>query len=253
MRLKTTVLIFCLLAAASAHAGNITLNADNEVEYHLREQKLVASGNAVAAKDGMTIKADKLIGFYAPATPNKISRIEALKDVELTTPETKAFGDSLVYSVDTDSAILKGAPARIKTPDADITAQGAITYYQSEQKAVAVDNVIAADAKGNKVYADLMTAWFVKDDDSKMTLDKIDIEKNLKIMAKDAEITAVKGTYFARTGKIKLFDDVVINQNGNILKGDMAESDLNTGISKILSGGKSGRVSGVFKEKKKKD
>ena len=252
MRLTPAVLMFCL-SAVSAQAGNITLNADNQVEYHQKEQKLVASGNAVAAKDDMTIKADKLIGFYTPSAPNKISRIEALKDVVLTTPETQAFGNSLIYSVDTDSAVLKGEPARIKTADADITAKGSITYYQSEQKAVAVDNVTAVDTKGNKVRADLMTAWFTKDADNKLTLDKIDIEKNLKITAQDADITAVKGTYFARTGKIKLFEDVVINQNGNILKGDTAEADLNTGISKILSGAKSSRVSGVFKEKKKKD
>lgn len=252
MRLRIAVLLLCL-SAVSAQAGNITLNADNQVEYYQKEQKLVASGNAVASKDNMTIKADKLIGFYAPASPNKISRIEALKNVELTTAETKAFGTSLIYSVDTDSAILKGAPARIKTPDADITADGGITYYQSEQKAIAVDNVLAIDTKGNKVRADMMTAWFVKDSNGKMVLDKIDIEKNLKITAEQAEITAVKGSYFARTGKIKLFEDITINQNGNILKGDTAETDLNTGISKILSGGKTGRVSGVFKEKKKKD
>ena len=65
-------------------------------------------------------------------------------------------------------------------------------------------------------------------------------------------MTALRGTYLAQAGKINLFDDVVINQNGNILKGSRAETDLNTGISKILSGSSSkGRVSGVFKEKKK--
>lgn len=252
MRFKITVLVLCLFSIG-AQAGDITLNADDKVEYHQKEQKLVAVGNAVAAKDDMTIKANTLTGFYTAKTPNKISRIEALKNVILTTPQAEAFGDTLIYSVKTDSAVLTGNPAHIKTPDADISANGNITYYQTEQKAIATDNVIATDAKGNKVYADLMTAWFVKDADNKMTLDKIDIEKNLKIVSQNAEVTAVKGTYFAKEGKIKLFDDVVITQNGNILKGSTAETDLNTGVSKILSGGKTGRVSGVFKEKKKKD
>ena len=96
-----------------------------------------------------------------------------------------------------------------------------------------------------------MTAYFTKDANDKMILNKIDIEQNVKITSQDTVVTALRGTYYAIDGKIKLFDDVVINQNGNILNGSTAETDLNSGISKILSGAKSGRVSGVFKEKKK--
>lgn len=253
MRFTISVLTLCLLASFSAHAGNITLDADNQVEYHQKEQKLVAEGNAVAAKDDMKIKADKLVGFYDPKIKNKITRIEASGNITLTTPQATASGNTLIYSVDADSAVLDGTPAHIKTPDADIAADGTITYYQSEQKAIALNNVIATDAKGNQVHADLMTAWFTKDSDGKLVLNKIDIEQNLKIISKEATVTALKGTYYALDGKIKLFDDVVISQNGNILKGDTAETNLNTGVSKILSGGKSGRVSGVFKEKSKKD
>lgn len=253
MRLPLTVLSLFLLLASPLMAGDITLDADDKVEYFSSEQKLVATGNAVASKDGLKIKASKLTGFYNPAVKNKISRIEAQGNVELSTPQAEAFGDSLIYSAETDTATLKGNPARIKTPDADITAKGAVTYYQTEQKAVASDGVVASDAKGNKIFADLMTAWFAKDASNKLVLDKIDIEQNLRIIGNDAEVTALRGTYYAQSGTIKLFDDVVISQNGNILKGDTAETNLNTGISKILSGGKSGRVSGVFKEKKKKD
>ena len=253
MRFKITVLTLCLLTSFSVNAGNITLDADNQVEYHQKEQKIVAKGNAIAVKDDMKIKADKLTGFYNSKTKNKITRIEALGNVILTTPQATASGNSLIYSVDTDSAVLNGGPALIKTQNAEISADGTITYYQSQQKAIALNNVIATDANGNKVHADLMTAWFTKDSDDKLVLDKIDIEQNLKIISNDATVTAVKGTYFALEGKIKLFDDVVISQNGNILKGDTAETNLNTGVSKILSGGKSGRVSGVFKEKNKKD
>lgn len=253
MRLALTFLTLFLLLASPLKAGNITLDADDKVEYYASEQKLVASGNAVATKDDMKIKAAKLTGFYDPAIKNKIARIEAAGNVELTSEQAQAFGDNLFYSVKTDSATLKGNPARIKIPDADISAKGSIIYYQTERKAVASDGVIASDNKGNKVFADLMTAWFTEDASNKLILDKIDIEQNLKIVGSDTEVTALRGTYYAQSGKIKLFDDVVISQNGNILKGDTAETDLNTGISKILSGGKSGRVSGVFKEKKKKD
>ncbi len=246
-----SLLAFCFLSITPASAGDITLNADKSVEYHQKEQKLVAEGNAVASKDDMIIKAERLIGWYAPKSKNKISRVEAHQNVRMSSSQAKAFGDKLVYDIKEDSAILTGSPARIKLPDADITALGSITYYQSKQKAIAQDNVVAIDNKGNKVYADLMTAWFKKDAADKMTLDKIDIEQNVKIVSKDATITALKGVYYASSGKIKLFDNIVINQNGNILKGSKAETNLNTGVSKILSGNAAERVSGIFKEKKK--
>ena len=251
MILRLVLAILFILDISVAAAGDITLNADNRVEYHQKEQKLVAVGNAVASKDDLSIKAQAIIGYCNPKIKNKISKVEANNDVHLVSSQAEAFGDSLIYDINQDSAVLKGSPARIKTPDADITAQGSITYYPSQQKAIAIDGVIATDAKGNKVFADLMTAYFTKDANDKMILNKIDIEQNVKITSQDTVVTALRGTYYAIDGKIKLFDDVVINQNGNILNGSTAETDLNSGISKILSGAKSGRVSGVFKEKKK--
>ena len=95
-----------------------------------------------------------------------------------------------------------------------------------------------------------MTAHFVKDKAEKLAVGKVDIAGNVKIVTKDGEITADSGTYFADDRLVKLFNNITINQKGNILKGDLAETNLNTGISKILSN-KKGRVSGVFKETKK--
>ena len=252
MLTRIIIVLLCLLASFPAAAGDITLDADNGVEYHQNEQKLVARGNARAAKDDMSIRAETLVGFYNPKVKNKLSRLEAYKKVVMKTSRADADGDSLVYDINEDTAVLKGSPAHIKLPDADITAKGCITYYQSKKQAVARDGVVATDAKGNKVYADLMTAYFVTGADDKLVLDRIDIEQNVKIISEDTVVTALRGIYLAQAGKINLFDDVVINQSGNILKGSKAETDLNTGISKILSGsGSKGRVSGVFKEKKK--
>ena len=248
---KLFILSCCLFIAHPVFADDITLDANEGVEYHQKEQKLVAKGNAVAKKNDMSIKASTLIAYYAPQTKNKISRIEAHNNVEMKTPDTSAFGDKMIYDVKEDSAVLTGAPAKIKSPEFTITAQGPITYYQSQQKATAKDNVIAIDNQNNHVHADLMTAWFSKGTNGDLVLDKIDIEQNVTIISKDATVTALRGTYYALQGKIYLYDDVVINQNGTILNGSKAETDLNTSISKILSGGQKGRVSGVFKEKKK--
>ncbi len=246
------LVIFCLFITSEALAGDITLDAENGVEYHQKEQKMIARGNAVAAKDDLSIKADTLIGYYNPKIKNKLSRVEGVGNVRLSSPEAQAFGNDITYDVNSDEVVLRGAPANIKTADADIKADGAITYYQSSKKAVATDNIIVTDAKGNKVYADLMTAYFTEGENGKLVLEKIDMEQNLKVVSQDATVTADKGTYYALDGRVDLFDNVVINQGGNILKGSKAQSNLNTGVSKMLSDKKKGRVSGVFKEKKEK-
>ena len=137
---------------------------------------------------------------------------------------------------------------------------------EEEMKNLA-DSYIEKDSKMYKAYSEMLelskgnpedylwyTAWgfFTKESgkSSSLTLDKVNFSGNVKIVTKDATVTADRGTYFPQSGIVKLFDNVTINQSGNILHGDKAETNLNTGISKLLAGSKKGRVKGVFKEKK---
>lgn len=247
--------IFLLLSAATVKAGDINITADNKVEWHQKAQKIVASGNAVATRDDMNIKADTLTGHYAPAAngaKSKIKRVEANGNVRLHSAKADGFGDNLDYNLEQDTAVLTGRPAKIKTETETITAKDKITYFPSAQKAIATGDVETTDKDGNKLYADEMTAYFIKAENksSNLTLDKVDIAGHVKIITKDATVTADSGTYLPQSGLIKLFDNIIIDQNGNLLKGDKAETNLNTGISKLIAGSSTGRVKGVFKEKK---
>ncbi len=254
--MKLLLSALCLLfSAAAAQAGDVNITADQKVEWHQKEQKIVAVGNAVATRDDMSIKSDTLIGYYLPApadAKSKVSRVEAKGNVRLHSAKADGFGDNLDYNLEKDIAVLTGRPAKIKTETETITAQDSIIYYPSAQKAVAGGNVETVDKDGNKLFADEMTAYFIKSDDKKsnLTLDKVDIAGNVKIVTKDAVVTADSGTYLPQSGLIKLFDNIVIDQDGNLLRGDKAETNLNTGISRLLAGAKQGRVKGVFKEKK---
>lgn len=53
-----------LLIAAPAAAEEVHLTADERVEWHQNEQKMVAVGNAVATKQDMNIRADRMTAFY---------------------------------------------------------------------------------------------------------------------------------------------------------------------------------------------
>lgn len=256
MKFFAVPLLTILFCCRSLHAADINITAEKQVEWHQNSQTIIAVGDAVATKEDMNIKADRLIGYYTdrsgtPKGKSSINRMEAVGNVRMHSPRADGFGDTMDYDLVQDVAILKGQPATVKTETETITAVDNITYYPSQQKAVAFGNVLAVDKDGNKLYSDKMVANFVKNNENtqNLTLDRVQIYGNVKILNKDTEVTADRGIYFPKTGIVKLFDNVIIKQDGNILRGDRAQSDLNSGISKLIAGSTKSKVKGVFKEK----
>ena len=254
----------CLLAAftAPARAEKINLVADERVEWHQNEQKMVAVGNAVASKQDMSVRADTITAFYENVAEksaqnkkqSRIKTVHAQGGVIMKSARADGFGDTLDYDVAADSMTLKGKPAKIKTETEDITAEGSITYYPSKQQAIALENVIATDAQKNKVHSDRMISFFEKNAQGALEMKRVEIYDNVKIVTKDAEVTADRGVYLPKENLVNLYDHVVIMQDGNFIRGDYAVTDLNTGVSRLLTRKGSGkRVSGVFREKEDKD
>lgn len=247
--------IILLGLTSQTQAQYITLDADKEVVWDSQAQKMSAIGNAVAQKGDMAVRSARMEAYYAKNNTtgkNTITEIHAIDNVVMTSPKANAYGDTLDYDVIKDEVILKGRPAKLKTDKEEITAKGSITYYPGTQKAVALDDVQATDKDNNKIFSQKMIAFFQKNEKDEMVMDKVEIYDKVKIITKDATVTADKGLYLPKTAVIKLFDNVVIDQQGNKLKGDFAETNLNTGKSRIIAGQTSqGRVSGIFKEKKK--
>ena len=248
-----------LMISAQAQAQYMNLTADKEVEWDSLAQKMTAVGNAVASKKDLQIRADKMTAYYAKnssaaSKKNSITEVHAEGGVVVTTPKAKAYGQTMDYDLTKDSVILKGEPAKIQTEKETITAKDNITYYPSQEKAVATGNVIATDKQNNKIYSDKMIAFFEKNAQTgNMEMNKIEFYDNIKIVTDKASVTADKGVYLPQTGIIKLYDHVFIDQQGNKLQGDFAETNLNTGKSRIIAGKTSqGRVSGVFKQKSQK-
>ena len=256
---KLFVLAFALVATTfPAKAEKINLVADERVEWHQNEQKMVAVGNAVASKKDMSIRADTITAFYESNKDNtsnkksKIKTVHAKGGVVLKSARADGFGDTMDYDVAADSMTLKGKPAKIKTAQEEITALGSITYYPSKQQAIALDDVVATDSQKNKVYSDKMISFFEKNAQGNLEMQRVEIYDNVKIVTKDAEVTADRGVYLPKDNKVNLYENVTIRQNGNFIRGDVAVTDLSTGVSRLQTKKGSGkRVSGVFKEKEK--
>ena len=228
------------------------ITADKKVDIYQKENKIVAVGNAKASKDNININADKLTAFFGKSDklPNKgkteITKFYADGNVEITSEQGKAWGNSFEYSAKNNTAVLKGKTSKLQSEKATISASKSITYLISHNKAIAIGDVVADNGK-NKIYSDKMEAYFIKDQNNKTDLERVEIPKNPKVITETGEIKAKTGIYYPQTGMVMLFEDVEILHNGNIMKGDRAETNLNTGISKILAGGTK-RVEGYILE-----
>ena len=259
--MKQIILFFCfLIYSTSVTAQNIDIDADKKIEWHRDEQKIIAIGNAIATKEENTIKGDKLTVIYERVQlengtqKNQIQKIFSDGNVKLEMPDSFGYGEHFNYDLPLNKAILKGKPALLKNQQGEITAEDSITYYGAENKSVALGNVIAKNPDYT-VYADKMVSYFDTDKNGKKSLNRVEIyaeDKPVKITNKQSTVTGKRGIYCPLENKLKIFDNVTINQNNDILNGDYAETDLKTGISRLLATkSKNSRVTGVFRNKKK--
>ena len=103
MNKKLYILTFIfLLTPYFAHSEDMNLTADNRVEWHHKDQKVIAIGNAIATRGDMQVKADKMSADYKKNpqnNKNQITEVHASGNVKMNTPKANAFGNTLDYDL----------------------------------------------------------------------------------------------------------------------------------------------------------
>lgn len=252
-----TFLSFIFLACISvkANAEDIKITSEEGIEWHQKENKIVAVKDVVAKKDGMTLNSQKLTAFYRENKKEdkktSIYYVIAEEKVLMETGTAKAYGDKVEYDIDKDIILLHGKPSKIKTDTETITADDVIEYYPKEEVAIGRGNVTVTK-EDKKIQSDIMKAYFTRNAITKsMEIDKIEFFDNIKISTQNEILTGDKGIYYAKKSIATISNNVKISQGKNSLYGDYAEINLKTGISKLKSNKNNGRVRGVFVQEKK--
>lgn len=193
----------------------LKIDASKELFVYQTEKKVEAIGDAQAYDNEKKVLADKLVAFFDTAVSgkNELREFFAIGQAKMLQANSKLNADN-------------------------------IHYNSIANQAVATGNVMAFDGK-NKVFSDRMEAFFEADQQGVNKIVRIEIPQNVKIVTDNGVVTAKTGIYYPDEQLVKLFDNVKIVQKKNVLHGQRAETDLKTGITRVLSGGKS-RVSGVF-------
>ncbi|CAA7613077.1 conserved hypothetical protein [Candidatus Terasakiella magnetica] len=256
----------------------IQVYADNGIEWHAEELRVIARGNAHAVRGTMTIDADMLTAHYRKgAKGDEIWRLDADGNVTIRSPNDTATGAKAIYDLDKAVFVLKGAPTKLVTPTETFQATESLEYWELKRMAVLRGDAIATQ-EDKKLQADVLTAHFQSKDKmapakaktnaaaakgesggNGLELQRAEAFGHVILTTPSEVLTGDRGDYNVESGIATVSGSVKITRDGsNQLQGGYAHVNLNTGVSKLFAGTPGGsetgqRVQGVFIPQKKGD
>lgn len=239
-------LMMGVLAAFSlgASANQLEISASRELVWDQTKGLYEANGDAKAVRGTQAISADILTAFYETASDNQdVTRVIATNNVSFSDADLSGTGTRLDYNVIENFYELEGPNARIISKDGNAQAENRLTFDRA-------NGIIIADDEGEITLQD---GRLLKGDYIEITLSEteeietVNARGNVYVRQQDGkEAFSQEGTYDAQTGKALLTGTVKIIDGESVLNGQKAEIDFNKGISKLIAGEGSGRVSGIL-------
>ena len=241
------LVIFYFQISAEAVAGGLDLasgskdmpieiTADNGIEWEKNREILIASGNAKASRGGITVLAEVLRAYYRKKTTGgtDLYRLDAAGGVKIFSDTESMEGQTAV--LDFEQAILKvdGKKVIYKAGPDTITANQQMEYWERQKMAVARGNAVAIH-KGKTLRADVLKALLRKNKTGRSEVYVIEAFNNVLIVSGKDRLSSDSAIYMLDSSIATLKGNVSIVRENNILNGDLAEINLKTGISKLLT------------------
>jgi lipopolysaccharide export system protein LptA len=218
------------------------ITADQSLEWHEAERVYIANGHAKAKKGDTIIEADILKAYdrKKPDGSSEIWRMTAEGNVTITGKTQNATGQTAEYDIDTRKAVLKGNNLKFTTATDTVTARDSLEFWEVENKAIAKGDVVQI-RDGRQVHADEMVAQFKKNAKGETVSDTMIAKGHVTITTDKDTAICDEAVYLVAPNTATLKGNVFITQGANQLKGDKAEANFKTGISRIVNTG-TGRV-----------
>ena len=222
--------------ASGAKDQPIEIIADNGIEWQQENEILIASGNAKASRDGISVEAEVIRAYYKqkPEGGADLYRLDAVGGVKIYSSTDSIIGQTAVY--DFDKAILRvdGKKVIFKSGNDTISATQQMEYWERQKMAVARGRAVAVH-QGKTVRADILKALMREKKDGKSEVYIVEAFDNVLIISEQDRVRADRGIYKVDAGIATLAGNITITRADSILTGDQAEINLNTGVSKLLT------------------
>ena len=257
---KIIIFVFILFASFSqfvlAKTNNIkselTVEADESLEWFEKEKYYLAKGNVILKKDGVTLKANIIKADYVFENGENILKKLIAKDkVVLTKDNTKATGQHITYNLNEKIAEISGPFQTFSSPSGYVESKKNMSFDDMNNKAEAEGDVKIILSNKTIIYADNVKADF---ESSKKSLKQAIAKGNVIIenKSKERKSKADLGVYNSNDETIRLTGNVVIINQKSKLSGSMGVANLKTGVSNIIGDPKNKkRVQGTFSPIKK--
>ena len=241
-----------VLAKTNNNASELTVEAEDSLEWYEKEKYYIAKGNVILKKDGVTLKANTIKADYVFKNgENTLKKIIAKEKVILTKDNTKATGQYMTYDLEEKIAKISGSFQTFSSPSGYVESKKIITFNNLNNKAEAEGNVKIILSNKTIIYADNVKADF---ESTNKSLTKAIAKGNVIIenKAKGRISKADLGVYNSDDEIIRLTGNVVIINQKSKISGSKGITNLKTGISNIV-GDKTNktRVKGIFAPIKK--
>lgn len=239
-----------------SHGGPIAITASNGIEWVQQQHKVIASGDARAVRQNVTVTADRLIAFYrkkaetagqgakpAPAPKaasggapdvtgadeggNEIYRLEAQGHVVIATPTDRAQGDRAVYDLDKAVLVMTGRDLRLTTPNDVLTARDDLEYWSAKHMAVARGDAVVVTKDHRRIAADVLVAYTSGQDAQPPASQKVAAQKPA---ATTDDPLAASG----KLEKVEAFGHVVISTPTDVVTGGRGVYVPETGIALLV-------------------
>ncbi len=224
------VLVLPQLAAAQSLSFSskdsdkpITVTAKEGLEWRQTEKQFVARGDAKAVQDETEVTADQLVAHYrekpgstGEESGSEVYRVDAVGHVIVKSKNETATGDAAVYDFDRKVLVMQGEQVNLVTGDGNVTAHKTLQYWSDQNVAVAEGDAVAVDTTpgnaGRRIRADRLTAFFRDAGDKKGA-------------AKGRDLIFLQGA-----------GNVVLTTKTEIVRGDRADYNLDTGMATVEGG-----------------
>jgi len=220
----------------------LEITAQDALEWRRNDNTLIAEGDVVVTRGTVRLQADRVSAYYRDTKASgaeekqEVYRVDAVGHVRIDTEDARAYGDSAAYDLDQAVFVLTGGTPRFVAADLTVTAAENLEYWQDRQLAVARGKAVASSGD-RRIAADVLSAYVRSGHDGATELQKVEAFGAVSITTPVERASGEQAVYDADTGVATLCGNVEIRRGDNSLKGDCAEFNLNTGVSRLLGGG----------------
>jgi len=249
-------------------ASNLIVTSDEGIEWSKDSKEIIARVNAKSVKGNTTVTSDTQTAYYrdkkllpgAPVPPPKpepkpdanpgdsdtgsseVWRVVADGNVEIFTPTEHAYGDHADYNIDDAVVVMTGDHLKMTTPQDIVTSRDTLEYWENKHQAVARGDAVAVSNQGKRIQADTLVADFGENKQKQMVIQLAHGYDHVVLTTPTEVVTGDRADYVVETGIVTVTGSVKITRGGNQFDGSYAVVNLNTGISKLLSGPPGGKA-----------